>query len=160
MKKILLMIVGTMLLSVSAFAQSGGVKGKVVSRDGRDPIGGVAISIDGVAINTTTNQDGEFIVEGLAPGQYNMTFEAVDFEELSLMVRVKEMVHDMQNVVMVPSTMQIVDNSAFAELDTDVESAGDSQSMPSTLSASKDVFNNIASYRFSESDSRVLLIIL
>lgn len=144
------MIVGTMLLSVSAFAQSGGVKGKVVSRDGRDPIGGVAISIDGVAINTTTNQDGEFIVEGLAPGQYNMTFEAVDFEELSLMVRVKEMVHDMQNVVMVPSTMQIVDNSAFAELDTDVESAGDSQSMPSTLSASKDVFNNIASYRFSE----------
>ena len=56
MKKILLMIVGTMLLSVSAFAQSGGVKGKVVSRDGRDPIGGVAISIDGVAINTTTNQ--------------------------------------------------------------------------------------------------------
>ena len=144
------MFVGTMLLSLSAYAQTGGVKGKVVSRDGREAISGVAISVDGVAVNTTTNEDGEFIIEGLAPGQYNMTFEALDFEELSLMVRIKEMVHDMQNVVMIPATAHIVDNSAFAELDTDVESAGDSQAMPSTLSASKDVFNNIASYRFSE----------
>jgi hypothetical protein len=136
MKRFLLMFVGTMLLSLSAYAQTGGVKGKVVSRDGREAISGVAISVDGVAVNTTTNEDGEFIIEGLAPGQYNMTFEALDFEELSLMVRIKEMVHDMQNVVMIPVTAHIVDNSAFAELDTDVESAGDSNAMPSALSAS------------------------
>ena len=79
-----------------------------------------------------------------------MRFEAIDFEDLEVMVRVKELVHDMQNVVMVPSTMMTIDDSAFAELDTDVESAGDSQALPTSLSASKDIFNNIASYRFSE----------
>ena len=149
MRKILLTTLCT-LLSFGAFAQMGGMKGVVVSRDNREPVSGVAIAIDGVAVNTTTNEKGEFIIEGLAPGQYQVRFEAFDFEDLELMVRVKELVHDMQNVYMIPTTMTVVDASAFAELDTDVESSGDSQSMPSTLSASKDIFNNIASYRFSE----------
>ena len=149
MKRFLLTIVCT-ILSLSAFAQAGGMKGVVVSRDGRQPIVGVSISIDGVAVNTTSNQDGEFIIVGLEAGQYLLTFTAPEHEELSLMVRVKELVHDMQYVIMVPSHVVEVDDSAFAELDTDVESAGDSNAMPSTLSASKDIFNNIASYRFSE----------
>ena len=138
------------LLSFAAFAQQGGMKGTIVSREDRQPISGVAISVDGVAINTTTNSDGEFLIEGLAPGEYLLRFDAPEFEDLTVMVRVKELVHDMQQVVMVPAQVVAVDDSAFAELDTDVESAGDSQSMPSALSASKDLFNNIASYRFSE----------
>ena len=120
MKKFLLTIF-SLLLVVGAYAQMGGMKGVVVSRDGREPIGGVVIFIDDEDMQTTTNQDGEFYIEGLAPGQYLMRFEAIDFEDLEIMVRVKELVHDMQNVVMVPSTMMTIDDSAFAELDTDVE---------------------------------------
>ena len=126
------------------------MKGVVVSRDNRAPITGVAIFVDDVAVNTTTNQNGEFLIAGLAPGQYLVRFEAVDFEDLEVMVRVKQLVHDMQQVVMVPSTLISVDDSAFSELDTDAETAGDTQALPGTLSASKDLFNNIASYRFSE----------
>ena len=128
----------------------GGMKGVVVSRETREPIGGVAISINGIAVNTTTNENGEFVIDGLEPGQYQLTFSAYEFEDLELMVRVKELVHDMQYVYMIPAGITTIDDSAFAELDTDVENAGDSQAMPSTLSASKDIFNNIASYRFSE----------
>ena len=149
MKKFLLTIVCT-VLSLSAFAQAGGMKGVVVSRDDREPISGVAISVDGVSVNTTTDTTGEFTIAGLEAGQYQLTFAAPGFEDLTLMVRVKEMVHDMQQVVMVPAHVVEVDDSAFAELDTDVENAGDSQAMPGALSASKDLFNNIASYRFSE----------
>lgn len=149
MKKFLLTI-ATICISIAVFAQTGGVKGVVVSRDGREPLVGVVVAVDGTTIDVATNQEGEFIIEGLAAGEHQLTFTVADFEELNLMVRVKELVHDMQQVVMIPTTMIAVDDSAFAELDTDVESAGDSQSMPSSLSASKDVFNNIASYRFSE----------
>lgn len=128
----------------------GGMKGVVVSRETREPIGGVAIAVNGIAINTTTNENGEFVIEGLEPGQYLLTFSAYEFEDLELMVRVKELVHDMQNIYMIPAGVTAIDDSAFAELDTDVENAGDAQAMPSALSASKDIFNNIASYRFSE----------
>ena len=149
MKKFLLTLICA-LLSLAAFAQSGGMKGVVVSRDGRTAIGGAKITIEGVATEVVTNDDGEFHVEGLAPGQYQLLVTASEFEDLELMVRVKEMVHDMQQVVMVPTAVMEVDDSAFAELDTDAETAGDSQALPTTLSASKDLFNNIASYRFSE----------
>ena len=121
----------------------------VVSRDDRHPLSGVSVMIDGVHV-ATTDTTGKFSVSGYEPGQYQVTFSTPDFENLTLMVRVKELVHDMQQVVMIPSTTIVVDDSAFAELDTDVETMGDNNSMPSSLSASKDLFNNIASYRFSE----------
>ena len=148
MKKFLLLLLSA-LISLGAYAQDGGMKGQVVSREGREPIGGVIITIDQVSRTIKTNSKGEFYIEGLAPGQYLLTFDAPDFEQLEVMVRVKELVHDMHAVVMVPSTMDTVDNSAFVEYDTDVESFGDSKALPQ-LSASKDLFNNIASYRFSE----------
>ncbi len=148
MKKFLLLLLSA-FITLGAYAQSGGMKGQVVSREGREPIAGVTITIDQLSKTLKTNQKGEFVVSGLEPGQYMMRFETVDFEVLELMVRVKELVHDMHQVIMVPETMVAVDNSAFAELDTDVETFGDSQALPQ-LSASKDLFNNIASYRFSE----------
>ena len=148
MKKFLLLLL-SVLISVGAFAQTGGMKGQVVSREGREPIGGVIITIDQVSRTIKTNSRGEFYISGLAPGQYLLVFSAPDFEELEVMVRVKELVHDMQAVIMVPDNMDAVDNSAFVEYDTDVESFGDSRALPQ-LSASKDLFNNIASYRFSE----------
>ena len=148
MKKLLLLLISA-LLTVGAYAQSGGMKGQVVSREGREPIGGVVITIDQESKTIKTNSSGEFYIDGLAPGQYLLTFTAQDFEDLEVMVRVKELVHDMYAVVMVPSNLDLVDNSAFAEYDTDVESFGDSKALPQ-LSASKDLFNNIASYRFSE----------
>ena len=149
MKKFLLTLVCA-TLSLAVFAQSGGMKGTVVSRDGREPLSGVSILLNGVPINHTTNTTGEFLISGLEPGQYQLTFAVADYEDLTIMVRVKELVHDMHQVVMIPQTMIAVDDSVFAELDTDVESMGDNNALPGTLSASKDLFNNIASYRFSE----------
>ena len=148
MKKFLLLLLSA-FISLGAYAQTGGMKGTIVSREGREPLGGVVITIDQLSKTIKANSRGEFIIDGLEPGQYIMRFETEDFETLELMVRVKQLVHDMHEVVMVPNTMVAVDNSAFAELDTDAESFGDSQALPQ-LSASKDLFNNIASYRFSE----------
>ena len=148
MKKFLLLLLSA-LITMGAYAQSGGMKGQVVSRNGREPIGDVVITVDQVAKTVKTNSQGEFYIDGLAPGQYLLTLSAHDFEDLEVMVRVKELVHDMQAVVMIPERMDAVDNSAFVEYDTDVENFGDSKALPQ-LSASKDLFNNIASYRFSE----------
>ena len=149
MKKFLLTLVCA-VISLAAFAQSGGMKGTVVSRDAREPISGVTISVNGITSEVKTDTTGEFCISGLEPGEYQLTFSATDYEDLRLMVRVKSMVHDMQQVIMIPQTMIAVDDSAFAELDSDVETMGDNNALPSTLSASKDIFNNIASYKFSE----------
>ena len=105
MKKFLLLLLSA-LISVGAYAQAGGMKGQVVSREGREPIGGVIITIDQVSRTIKTNSRGEFYIDGLAPGQYLLVFTSPDFEELEVMVRVKELVHDMQAVVMVEAVSQ------------------------------------------------------
>ena len=149
MKKFLL-TAALVLAAVATFAQQSGVKGVVVSREGREAVGGVKVTIEGTQFETVTAENGEFVFDNLPAGEYTLHFEAHDFENSQMHVRVYKTVKDLHQVAMVPTLVGSVDDSIFAEFDTDSESAGDTSSLPSSLSASKDVFNNIASYRFSE----------
>ncbi len=137
------------LLSLTAFAQNGGIKGKVISRTTRAALDGVKVTLTPGDATTTTDATGNFLFENLAKGEYSLTFEVAEFEPLTLAVRVDKMVRDINRVVLVPDNLTpTVDDAIFAEFDT--ETLDDAQSLPSSLSASKDVFNNIASYKFSE----------
>ncbi len=149
MKKILLTI-ALALIGMASFAQMSGVKGVVVSREGRETVGGVKVVVEGTQYETTTTDAGEFVFDNLPAGEYTLRFEAPEFENAQIHVRVYGTVKDLHQVAIVPQLMGTVDDSVFAEFDTDAESSGDTSSLPSSLSASKDVFNNIASYRFSE----------
>ena len=148
MKKFLLLSLLS-LLSFAAFAQ-GGIKGQVVSRNGRTAVGQVKVYVDATGESATTDDNGNFTFDSLPQGDYRLTFTAPDFESLEIIVRVDQNMRDLHSVVLVPSIQnEIMDDSIFAEFDND-SSASDTQALPSSLSASKDIYNNIASYRFSE----------
>ncbi len=148
MKKLLLLTFLT-LFSLPAFAQ-GGIKGQVVSRNGRTAVGQVKVTLDANGQSVTTDDNGFFTFGELPKGDYRLTFSAPDFESLEMMVHVDRNVRDLQTVIIVPSLQnEIMDDSVFAEFDND-SSASDTQALPSSLSSSKDIYNNIASYRFSE----------
>ena len=148
MKKFLLLTLLS-LLSFAAFAQ-GGIKGQVVSRNGRTAVGHVKVTVDVTGQSVTTDDNGYFTFDNLAQGDYRLTFTALDFETLEIAVRVDQNLRDLHSVIIVPSLQnEIMDDSIFAEFDND-SSASDTQALPSSLSASKDIYNNIASYRFSE----------
>ena len=150
MKKSLLFLLLS-LMSVAVYAQSGGIKGKVVSRQDRSALGNVKVVLTPGETRTTTNSDGSFTYENVPYGEYMLRFETPDFEPLDIAVRINRTgVKEIPAVVMIPSAIQTptLDDSIFAEFDT--ETANDAQALPSSLSASRDVFNNIASYQFSE----------
>ena len=137
------------LLTVTAFAQTGGgIKGTVISRTTRAKIDNVKITLVPSDRTASTDDSGEFLFENVAPGEYELRFETAEFEDLTLPVRVGKNMREMR-VIMVPANRQpVLDDAIFAEFDT--ETMDDAQSLPTSLSASKDVFNNIASYQFSE----------
>ena len=145
--KILLVSLLT-FLAATAFAQEGGVTGQVVSRDGRVALSNVKVTAEPLGVTVETDSEGRFTFENLPKGDYKMHFATPDFEELNITVRVDQIVKNMRQVILVPDMQNIIDDSVFAEFDSDVEN--DSQSTPSSLSASKDLFNSIASYKFSE----------
>lgn len=137
------------LITVGAAAQDGGVKGRAVQRVGRDAIDRVKVTIAPTNKVVYTNAQGDFAIEGLAAGDYRLTFEAPEFETVTLMVKVGETVKDINLVPMSSAVLAVgLGDDYFAEYDT--ETANDAQVMPSSLSASKDVFNNIAGYQFSQ----------
>ncbi|MEG0788594.1 MAG: carboxypeptidase-like regulatory domain-containing protein [Alistipes sp.] len=143
-----LLILVLSFLTLTAFAQQGGIKGKVVSRTTRTAVDGVKITMTPGNVTTTTDAQGNFEIENVAKGEYTLTFTTLEFEPLTLAVRVDQMTRDLNTVIIVPEVSRTVDDAVFAEFDT--ETLNDAQSLPSSLSASKDVFNNIASYKFSE----------
>lgn len=144
-----LLILLLSLVTFSAFAQDGGISGKVVSRAGRTALGDVKVTMMPGDVTTVTDAAGNFRIENIPDGDYTLRFEAAEFDPLNIAVRVRQMVREIPVVVMVPSIpQQTLDDAVFAEFDT--ESANDAQALPTSLSASRDVFNNIASYKFSE----------
>ncbi len=148
MKKFLLLTLLT-LCTFGAYAQSG-IKGQIVSRNGRTAIGHVKVTLDTNGQSVTSDDNGNFIFPELEKGDYRLTFTAPDFETLEVMVHVDTNMRDLHTVILVPTFQnEIVDDSIFAEFDSD-SSASDTQALPSSLNSSKDLYNNIASYRFSE----------
>ena len=148
MKKLLLLTLFA-LCSFAVFAQSG-IKGQVVSRNGRAAVEHVKVTLNTTGMVVTTDNNGNFIFPELERGDYRLTFTAPDFETLEVMVNVDSNMRDLHTVILVPTFQnEIIDDSIFAEFDND-SSASDTQALPSALNSSKDLYNNIASYRFGE----------
>ena len=145
-----LLILTFTLVSFAGWAQDGGIKGKLVSRDGRAAVSNATVTIESTGQTVVTDNEGNFTLGNLPSGDYKITFTAPDFEQTEVVVRVDKNVKNINQVAMAPAQVQeVLDDSIFAEYDTET-SDSDAQAMPSSLSASKDIFNNIASYRFSE----------
>lgn len=104
--------------------------------------------VEPLGVTVMTDNHGNFNIDQLPKGEYQLKFEAPEFENLDLAIRVDKMVKNLNSVVMAPDVQYVIDDAVFAEFDSDT--AADGQSLPSSLSSSKDVFNNIASYKFSE----------
>ena len=150
--KLKFLLIATMTLVASTvFAQESGLKGRVLSRDGRVAVGNVAVTIEGTTYKARTNDNGFFELKGVPAGDYKLSFTAPEFENLDIVVKVENGVKDINAVIVVPKALssEVIDDAIFAEFDTE-SSSSDTPALPSMLSASKDLYNNIASYRFSE----------
>ena len=152
MKLKILLILMLAAVTFTSYAQDGGIRGKVVSRNGRVALSNVRVKIESLGLTVMTDKDGNFVIENLPKGDYTLSFATPEFEPLDLMVRVDNRnVKDLRQVIIVPTGPAggVLDDAIFAEFDND-SSSSDTQALPSALSSSKDLFNNIASYRFSE----------
>lgn len=148
--KSLLLFLLAVAACAAAYAQEGGIRGKVVSRGNREALGNVRVTLESTGLTATTDKDGNFAFENLPQGDYRVAFDAPDIEDLELRVRVGQHMRDLNAVIVSPIMRSAgFDDSIFAELDSD-SSSSDEQALPSSLSSSKDLFNSVASYRFSE----------
>ena len=85
MNKKPILIIATLFVCMSVWAQTGGVKAKIVSRaGGRIPIPAAEIVIsqgEETVAKASSAEDGSFIVENLPDGDYIVTVNAGGFAE-------------------------------------------------------------------------------
>ena len=137
------------LAAAQTDAADGGITGRVVTRVGRSVIDGVKVTVQGTGLTFYTDADGRFTIPSLAPGQYTLDFVTDEFEPVSITVRVGQGMKDI-NFVPMASTVNIADQNGDDLMEFDMESDVEIQQSNPTLSASKNVFDNIAGYKFSE----------
>ena len=140
-----------LLLAIAAFAQTGGVKGTVVDRQGRKPVQGAALTLSRggqTLAEGVTDKEGAFLIEQLADGMYDLSVTADRYYDLTVSVTVdKGFVKDMRTLTMTPvQAITEVDDSSFTEFDMDDSGYTDT---PTILFGANDVYNNLAGYGFS-----------
>lgn len=100
-----------LMATTTAFAQDGGIRGKVVSREGRAALGNVKVVVEPSGITVTTDDEGRFMIENLPKGDYQLRFETPDYEELDLTVRVDKLMKDLRAVILAPDMQEGIDDS-------------------------------------------------
>src|SRR5690554_6885590 len=74
----LILIAGT----TSAFAQNGSVRGTVTDKEDGWPLIGVNVIIRGTTFGNATDLDGNYVINGVRPGQYDIEFRYVGYERI------------------------------------------------------------------------------
>ena len=151
MAKRFILALAAVLASAVMFAQTGGVKGTVVDRDGRQPVEGARlVLLQGAErlAEVSSAQDGTFMIPNLKDGMYTLLIEAPDYLETQVQVTVNDgYVKNMFNLsISGIKKVTELDDDSFAAFDMDASGYNDN---PTILFGSNDVFNNIAGYNFS-----------
>ena len=73
----------TGMLSLSA--QTGTIKGKIVNQINNEPIPFANVTIDSTSIGVTSDFDGNYRIDNLKPGLYNVTVSFVGFKSESVL---------------------------------------------------------------------------
>jgi len=73
----------SLLLSVAATAQTGIIRGKVTDALSNEPIAFATVAIPSTAQGTVTDIDGNYVLEGIAPGLYTVQVSYVGYETAS-----------------------------------------------------------------------------
>ena len=153
MTKRLFLAFAAAFASLALFAQAptGGVKGTVINRNGRQPVEKARLVLmEGATeiASTISEPDGTFQISGLKDGVYTLMIYAPEFLESQVQVTVNDgYIKNMFNLSLTSiQRVAEVDDDSFAAFDMDDSGFNDN---PTILFGSNDVFNNIAGYNFS-----------
>ena len=80
----LTLILLSFITTTSIFAQSGTIKGKVTNAINKEPISFVAITVEGTTLGGTSDDNGDYTIEGLNPGIYNLKVNFIGYKPLTI----------------------------------------------------------------------------
>lgn len=70
----------TLLISISSFSQTGTISGKIMDKKTNEVLIGVNVIIQGTTIGSATDLNGEFKIQNIKPGTYNISVSYISYK--------------------------------------------------------------------------------
>jgi len=143
-----LLLIFLLFFSFEVMAQdTGGIKGSVVTRSTpRQRVDGARVILNTPQVRVVEAARGVFEFTDVPNGTWELIFEARDLISVSITVKVEGTVRDIGFVSMSSDFSYDFDPDMIS---FDLEMGDGGQDLPVSLSATKDVFDNVASFKFS-----------
>ena len=137
--------------TLSAQDYTGGVRGAVIDRNGKEPIENARLVLMQGAVEiaaVTSREDGTFEIPDLDNGMYTLVITAPNYLDNRVQVTVNDgYVKNMFNLSLTAlQQLSDIDDDSYVAFDFDGTGYNDN---PTILFGSNDIFNNIAGYNFS-----------
>lgn len=83
-RKLCLFIFLTSLSLFSKIAEAQSIKGKIIDASNSDPLIGAVIKIQGTSLGTLSDLDGNYEINDITPGRYNLEFSYISYNQRTL----------------------------------------------------------------------------
>lgn len=81
MKKLLLFLFVSLLFGSFSFGQNATLKGKIIDKNDKLPLIGAVIRLSGTYYATGTDEDGNYVIENIKPGDYTIKVNYIGYTE-------------------------------------------------------------------------------
>lgn len=105
-----ILLLACIWLPCVVYAQNGTITGKVIRADGKAPLAKVSVFLSNATVGATTDEDGNFTLRNIRPGQYDLVATSVGYEDftqqilvgatpITLNIELKQRVMQLQDVI-------------------------------------------------------------
>ncbi len=149
MKKFIATLILSLFISLSLYAQNT-IKGIVVDSDNENPLEGVTINVKKTQTSVLTNENGVFIIQNLANGNYIVELQFKGYETQNFPVELNGNPVDLGTIFLYKDLSEEQDISTVNITDDELNSDdGFTDNIAGLLQSSRDVFLSAAAFDFS-----------
>ena len=149
MKKILFSSIVLLLFSMLSQAQTGVIKGLITDSKTNESLIGTTVLIQGTTQGTVTDFDGNYAIQKVNPGIYNLVISFISYETKVVRVEVENNKETVLNVSLDPATLDIGEVKVVAKRRSDTEMA-----LLSNLKSQNLIVSGISSQQISRSQDK------
>lgn len=147
--KQILLLTALIFCSLAVMSQTGIIKGTVIDANTKETLIGATVALQGTTSGAITDFDGNFRIEKVAAGNYNLVISYISYDNQIIRVEVGNSSETVVNVELKPATVDIEEVQVVAKRRDNTE-----VSMLSSLKAGNLIVSGITAQQISKSQDK------
>ena len=147
-KKLVLIVVG-IIISSWGMAQNGVIKGTITDANSKETLIGATVAIQGTTKGAVTDFDGNYVLDKVAKGSYNLVISYVSYDSQIIRVEVLEDKESTLNIQLKNASINVDEVIVYASRRDNTE-----VSMISTLKAGSLIVSGISAQQISKAQDK------